>query len=190
MKPRAAALSVFWGGKWIPVQQVAAVASSPGHSQVFSWAVEKNREKAWDQNYVTDRKWWTRLVRNVTRFVLTESTVSGPWRSFDPRPSPDFSPRLRDKIWEWPGNEAMAAAVIPSLSSRMGCGHTRQSALVHVIYPTPPPLPLTPLPPSLSHSLCPISFCSYYWRPWYERCNTSRCPVLMTASTRCLPAPS
>ena len=28
-------------------------------------AVEKNREKAWDQNYVTDRKWWTRLVRNV-----------------------------------------------------------------------------------------------------------------------------
>ena len=28
-------------------------------------AVEKNWEKAWDQNYVTDRKWWTRLVRNV-----------------------------------------------------------------------------------------------------------------------------
>ena len=22
------------------------------------------------------------------------------------RPSPDFSPRLRDKIWEWPGDEA------------------------------------------------------------------------------------
>ena len=40
-----------------------------------------------------------------TRFVLTESTISGPWRSYDPRP-PDFSPRLRDKIWEWPGDEA------------------------------------------------------------------------------------
>ena len=49
------------------------------------------------QNYVTDRKWW---------FVLTESTISVPWRSFDPRLSPDFSPRLWDKIWEWPGDEA------------------------------------------------------------------------------------
>ena len=28
-------------------------------------AVEENREKAQDQNYVTDRKWWTRLVGNV-----------------------------------------------------------------------------------------------------------------------------
>ena len=27
--------------------------------------MEKNREKAWDQNYVTDQKWWTRLVCNV-----------------------------------------------------------------------------------------------------------------------------
>ena len=61
--------------------------------------MEKNREKAWEQSYVTDRKWWT-------RFVLTESTISSPWRSFDPRPSPDFSPRLQDKIWEWPGDEA------------------------------------------------------------------------------------
>ena len=53
--------------------------------------MEKHREKAWDQNYVMDRKWWTRLVQ-------TESTISGPWswRSFDPRPSPNFSPWLRD----------------------------------------------------------------------------------------------
>ena len=29
--------------------------------------------------------------------------------SFDPRPSPDFSPRLQDKIWEWPGDEGMSA---------------------------------------------------------------------------------
>ena len=28
-------------------------------------AVEKNREKAWYQYYVMDRKWWTWLVRNV-----------------------------------------------------------------------------------------------------------------------------
>ena len=28
------------------------------------------------------------------RYVLMESTISGPWRSFDPRPSPDFSPQL------------------------------------------------------------------------------------------------
>ena len=27
--------------------------------------MEKNREKAWYHYYVTDRKWWTRLVRNV-----------------------------------------------------------------------------------------------------------------------------
>jgi len=30
--------------------------------------VEKNWEKAWDHCYVTDRKWWTRLVQ-------TESTL-------------------------------------------------------------------------------------------------------------------
>ena len=73
--------------------------------------MEINREKAWDQKYVTDWKWWTQLVSNVDsvrtnrvhhfRFILTESTISGPRRSFDPRPSPDFSPWLRDKIREW-----------------------------------------------------------------------------------------
>ena len=41
-----------------------------------------------------------------TWFVLTESTISGPWCSFDPRPSPDFSPQLQDKIWEGSGDEA------------------------------------------------------------------------------------
>ena len=34
--------------------------------------------------------------------VLTESTISGP--------SPDLSLQLRDKIWEWPGNEARPRA--------------------------------------------------------------------------------
>ena len=46
-------------------------------------AVEKNRDKAWDHCYIMDRKWWTRLVRNV-----------------------DSVCRLRDKIWKWPGDEA------------------------------------------------------------------------------------
>ena len=41
------------------------VASSPGHSRFYLAAVEKNRETAWDHCYVTDRKWWTRLVRSV-----------------------------------------------------------------------------------------------------------------------------
>ena len=41
-----------------------------------------------------------------TQFVLTESTISSPWCSNVPRPSPNFSPRLWDKIWEWPGDEA------------------------------------------------------------------------------------
>ena len=45
-------------------------------------------------------------VYNLWRYVLTESTISGPWRSFHPRPSPNFSPRLRDKVWEGPGDEA------------------------------------------------------------------------------------
>ena len=34
------------------------------------------------------------------RYILTKSTISGPWRSLHPRSSPNFSPRLRDKIWE------------------------------------------------------------------------------------------
>ena len=42
-----------------------------------------------------------------TQFVLTVSTISGSWHSNDPRPSPNFSPWLRDKIWEWPGDKAI-----------------------------------------------------------------------------------
>ena len=44
--------------------------SSPGHSQILSAAMEKNREKAWDYCYVNSWKWWTRIVQ-------TESTISG-----------------------------------------------------------------------------------------------------------------
>ena len=36
-------------------------------------AMEKNREKTWDQNYVTDRKWWTRLVQ--TKSMLRTNRV-------------------------------------------------------------------------------------------------------------------
>ena len=53
------------------------VASSQAPPRFYLAAVEKNREKAWEQNYVTDQKWWTRSVRNVDS-VCTESTISGP----------------------------------------------------------------------------------------------------------------
>jgi len=33
------------------------VALSSGHSQIYLAAVDKNREKAWDYYYITDRKW-------------------------------------------------------------------------------------------------------------------------------------
>ena len=63
-------------------------------------AMEKNWEKACDQYYFTGQKWWT-------QYVLTESTISSPWCSNNPRPSPNFFPWLWEKIWEWPGdNEA------------------------------------------------------------------------------------
>ena len=70
------------------------LTSSPGHSI----AMEKNREKAWDHCYVTGQKWWTRFVLTQkwwTGLVQTESTISGPWRSNDLRPPPDFFPWLR-----------------------------------------------------------------------------------------------
>ena len=40
------------------------------HFPVGHSLLAKNREKAWYQYYVTERKWWTRLVCNVdsTRF--------------------------------------------------------------------------------------------------------------------------
>ena len=37
---------------------------APGHSQIYLEAMEKNREKAWYQYYVTDRKWWTQFHNN------------------------------------------------------------------------------------------------------------------------------
>ena len=51
-----------------------------------------------------------------TWFVLTESTISGPWRSFDPRPSPNFSLWLRDKSGSGLGMR-LRDLMVPSASS-------------------------------------------------------------------------
>ena len=55
---------------WSSCSQIS-VALSPVTPRFYLAAMEKNWEKTWDQNYVTDRKWWT-------RFVLTEPTISSP----------------------------------------------------------------------------------------------------------------
>ena len=80
-------------------------------------AAKKNREKAWDRYYFTDQKWWTPLLYEPSKhYVLPVSTISGPWRSNDSRLSPDFSLRLWNKIWEWPGDDTslIAQYTIPS----------------------------------------------------------------------------
>ena len=52
------------------------LAASPGHSQIFLTAMEKNWEKAWDHYYVTDWKWWTRLVQTPPFPVHDVMTVN------------------------------------------------------------------------------------------------------------------
>ena len=44
------------------------VASSPGHSQILSRSRGEKSGEGLVPLYVTERKWWTRLVRNVDRF--------------------------------------------------------------------------------------------------------------------------
>ena len=46
------------------------------------------------QHYETESTLWTNRVHHFL---------------YDTRPSPVFSPRLRDKIWKWPGNELLSA---------------------------------------------------------------------------------
>ena len=53
------------------LQPLAILILAHSTPRFYPAAVEKNREKAWDQNYVTKRKWWTPLVQ-------TESTISAP----------------------------------------------------------------------------------------------------------------
>ena len=44
--------------------------------------------------------WYTHCIASLVPGPLPD-VISQPWRKKD-----DFSPQLRDKIWEWPGNEA------------------------------------------------------------------------------------
>ena len=69
-------VSMYWKNILVPWPMLS-LASSPG--QIISRSCG---EKPWEHCYIVHR---------------TESTVSGPWRSNVPVPSPDFSPRLRGK---------------------------------------------------------------------------------------------
>ena len=68
-----------------------------------------------------------------TCYVLTKSTISGPWRCNDPRPSPDFSPWLQYKIWEWPGDEAIAL-FIAVFSSSTSTTYVQAAVRQSIIY--------------------------------------------------------
>ena len=63
------------GGNYCLISKFSPfLPSSPGHSQILSRSCG---EMAWDQNYDTDWKWWTQY-KPSPRYVLTESTISGP----------------------------------------------------------------------------------------------------------------
>ena len=47
------------------------------------------------------------ITKLSPHYILTESNHFQSVMQFDPRSSPDFSPQLRDKIWEWPGDEGI-----------------------------------------------------------------------------------
>ena len=55
--------------------------------------MEKNREKAWDQNYVIDRKWWTWLVVAVKK--LKSDAPNAKKEAFEKEVN--FMSRLNDK---------------------------------------------------------------------------------------------
>ena len=61
-------------------------------------------------------------------WVSTESTISGLWRGNVPRPSPNFSSRLRDKIWECSRDE-----VTNTCRSVPGAGKSSQKGLEHTL---------------------------------------------------------
>ena len=46
------------------------------------------------------------IMKPSLHYILTESTIFGPWSSNGTRPSAKFSSQLWNKIWEWVGNEA------------------------------------------------------------------------------------
>jgi len=49
---------------------------------------------------------------SLNTHIIFISTISSPWHSNDPRPSPDFSSQLRGKIWEWAEDEAMLSRCV------------------------------------------------------------------------------
>ena len=122
----------------------------PGHSQILSRSRGEKLGEGLGSNYVTDWKWWTRLVQ-------TESTISGSWHSFNPRPSPDCSPRLQDKIWEGPGYEATSLScsfhrTCPSIFFPL---RLRMLRFFYSLPPLSPPFH-PPLLPFSTHSPSPL----------------------------------
>ena len=80
------------------LQWDVCLVSFPGHFQILSRSRgEKSGKGLWSK--LCHRPEMVNLVSTLvmrTLFVLTESTISGLWHSFDPRPSPNFSPQLQD----------------------------------------------------------------------------------------------
>ena len=55
---------------------------APGHSQIYLEAMEKNREKAWYQYYVTDRKWWTQFCNDGKESTQYAASTASDCRCF------------------------------------------------------------------------------------------------------------
>ena len=91
----------------------AAKASSPGPSQIFF------------------SQQWRKIGRRpgIKTTSRTGNGRLGLYRSFDPRPSPNFSPRPRDKIWVEPGYEAKAATEKNYLGTRRVTQHSSVSVV-------------------------------------------------------------
>ena len=67
------------------------------------------------QKYVTNPSFASYKTKFSWTNISTAQVESSMHRSLVPRPLPDlshreFSPRLQDKIWEWPGDEAICTA--------------------------------------------------------------------------------
>ena len=57
---------------------MSSLVPRPLPDRFYLAAVEKNQEKAWDQNYVTDQKWWTRLVQTESTLHVLRGAWEGP----------------------------------------------------------------------------------------------------------------
>ena len=77
---------------------------------------------------------WARCHHYEIESTLRKNRVHHFWSVtyIDTRPSPDFSPRLRDKIWEWPGNEASGSILSAGcLSHLRGWYKTQDELSIH-----------------------------------------------------------